>query len=105
MLAGLMNVASTKIIAWMNAISVFWHVAGAITLIILIPAVAPVHQSGSYVFGTFNDWSLSNSGITNNGCAGSGSGLDRHRHTRMPACKHDHAFPPSLALHRSRDEL
>ena len=66
-LAGCANIASTRVVAWMNAISVFWHVAGVISLIILIPAVAPVHQSGSYVFGTFNDFTVSTTGITNNG--------------------------------------
>lgn len=65
-LSGLMNVFSTRIIAWLNAISVFWHVTGAIVLIILIPAVAPTHQSGDYVFRTFNKVDLSSTGISSN---------------------------------------
>lgn len=41
---------------------------GTVVLIILIPAVAPTHQSGSYVFTNFVDWQTEGTGITNNGC-------------------------------------
>ena len=44
-----------------------WDCAGVITLIILLPTVAPVRQSGSFVFGTFFTWETVTSGITNNG--------------------------------------
>ena len=65
--AGVMNIASTRIIAWLNAFSVVWHITGVVTLIILLPVVAPVTQSWSYVFTQFNDISFSTTGITNNG--------------------------------------
>lgn len=66
MLSGLMNVFSTWIIAWLNAVSVFWHFTGVIVLIILIPAVAPTHQSGDYDFCTFNKADLSSTGNSSN---------------------------------------
>ena len=64
-----MNCFSSRILAWINAFSVFWHVAGTVVLIILLPAVAPTRQPASYVFGQFNVWQTLTNGITNNGCA------------------------------------
>lgn len=44
----------------MNGISVVWHVVGTFVLIILLPAVAPTHQSAEFVFTTFyNDTTAS----------------------------------------------
>ena len=67
-LQGLLNCFNSLVLAWINAFSVVWHVPGVVVLIILLPAVAPTHQSGSYVFGQFNGWQTVTSGITNNGC-------------------------------------
>ena len=64
-----MNLFSSRILAYINAFSVFWHVAGVAVLIILLPAVAPTRQPASYVFGQFNVWQTLTNGITNNGCA------------------------------------
>ena len=48
------NFLPTKFIATLNGVSAVWHLVGTFTLIILLPAVAPTHQSASYVFTTFN---------------------------------------------------
>ena len=65
---GLLNCLSTRVIGWISGISTIWHMLGTVVLIILIPAVAPTHQSGSYVFTEFVDWETEGTGITNNGC-------------------------------------
>lgn len=54
---------------WLSGVSTVWHMVGTVTLIILLPAVAPTHQSAKYVFTEFDDWTTESSGITNNGCA------------------------------------
>ena len=66
---GLLNTAAVFILGYINYISVFWHVIGTVTLIILIPSVAPTRQSGSYVFTEFFKWDSAEitNGITNNG--------------------------------------
>ena len=65
---GLLNIFSTKVVAWLNGFSVIFQALGLVVLIALIPTVAPTHQSFKYVFSHFNDVSVSTSGITNNGC-------------------------------------
>ena len=65
---GLLNCLSTRIIGWISGISTIWHMLGTVVLIILLPAVAPTHQSGSYVFTEFVNWETEDTGITNNGC-------------------------------------
>lgn len=49
----LLNLLSTRILGWLNGFSVFWHVVGAIVMSIVIPVVAPVHQSSEFVWATF----------------------------------------------------
>ena len=43
-----------RLLAILNGISVFWHVVGTFVFIVALLAVAPTHQSASYVFGHFN---------------------------------------------------
>ena len=52
-LHALINVLPTRILGYMNALSVFWHCATAFTLTVVVPAVAPTHQSWSFVFTEF----------------------------------------------------
>ncbi|BDA43078.1 Amino-acid permease BAT1 [Coccomyxa sp. Obi] len=59
-LHAIINFLPTRILALMNGVSVVWHVVGTFVLIILLPAVAPTHQSAEFVFTTFyNDTSAS----------------------------------------------
>lgn len=48
------NFLPTRVLAIMNAASAIWHIVGTFTLIILLLSVAPTHQTGEYVFTTFN---------------------------------------------------
>ncbi|CAK0780294.1 hypothetical protein CVIRNUC_005001 [Coccomyxa viridis] len=66
LLHALINFLPTRFLALWNAASVVWHVLGTFVLIILLPAVAPVHQSGAYVFTTFNS-DTSASGVPSSG--------------------------------------
>ena len=50
---GLINTMPTKYMSWLSAVSVVWHVLGAAALTIVIPIVAPTHQSNKFVWGTF----------------------------------------------------
>ena len=54
-IAGLVNTYGNKLLAILNGISVFWHVAGTFAFIIALLAVAPTHMSASYVFTQFNN--------------------------------------------------
>lgn len=59
-LHALINFLPTRVLALMNGASVVWHITGTFVLIILLPAVAPTHQSAEFVFTTFyNDTSAS----------------------------------------------
>ena len=64
---GLLNTMGTKITAYLNGFSSVWHMVGTLVIVIVLLAVAPTHQSGKYVFGTFNGVEEVTSGITNNG--------------------------------------
>ena len=66
LLHALINFLPTRFLALWNAASVVWHVLGTFVLIILLPAVAPMHQSGEYVFTTFNS-DTSASGVPSSG--------------------------------------
>ncbi len=52
-LHALINFLPTRFLALWNAASTVWHITGTIVLIILLPAVAPTHQSAAYVFTDF----------------------------------------------------
>lgn len=43
----LLNTFGVNWLNAMNSVSVVWHVVGTIVLVIMIPAVAPTHQSAS----------------------------------------------------------
>ncbi|GAB4822974.1 hypothetical protein N2152v2_010020 [Parachlorella kessleri] len=51
---GLLNTFAVRILAFLNGISVIWHVVGTAAFVIALPAVAPSHQSAKYVFSHFN---------------------------------------------------
>jgi amino acid transporter len=53
-LHALINFLPTKFLGWWNATSAVWHFVGTIVLIILLPSVAPTHQSATYVFTEFD---------------------------------------------------
>jgi amino acid transporter len=49
-LAGVLNIFSSHLMALMNNVSVWWHVAGALTIVAILILVPDQHQSLSYVF-------------------------------------------------------
>ncbi|KAK9918140.1 hypothetical protein WJX75_001594 [Coccomyxa subellipsoidea] len=63
---GIVNTISTRILAWIATFSAAWHFVGAMVLAVLIPCVAPTHQSASFVFLEFQGADVTASGITNN---------------------------------------
>ncbi len=64
----LINFLPTRVLAIMNGVSAVWHVVGTFTLIILLLAVAPTHQSAEYVFTTFNS-DTEATGVPSSACA------------------------------------
>ena len=50
---GVLNTFGTAINAMLNAFSSLWHMVGVIVIVIVLPAVAVTHQSGSFVFSNF----------------------------------------------------
>jgi amino acid transporter len=68
-LAALLNIFSSHLMAIMNNISVWWHVAGASAIVLILILVPDQHQSFSYVFterfnnSGFGDGSVSNFGF------------------------------------------
>ena len=64
-----MNLASLGLQAVLNTVSVVWHVLGTIFLVILLPFVAPTHQSANFVFTEFYGVGseVVMSGLSNNG--------------------------------------
>ncbi|KAK9806414.1 hypothetical protein WJX73_003539 [Symbiochloris irregularis] len=65
-LSGIMNAFNTRIVAWLSGFSVVWHFASLIVIIIMIPTVAPKHQTASFVFTKFYDAAETKTGITSN---------------------------------------
>ena len=62
-----LNIFSTKINALLNSISAVWHIVGVVVCIIVLPAVAPTHQSAKYVFTDFEGTATNAGDIGNNG--------------------------------------
>eukprot|EP00891_Asterochloris_glomerata_P002201 jgi/Astpho2/2201/Aster-03190 len=62
-----LNIFSTKINALLNSISAVWHIVGVVVCIIVLPAVAPSHQSAKYVFTDFEGTATNAGDIGNNG--------------------------------------
>ena len=60
-LAALVNIFSGHLLAIVNNISVWWHVAGAATVILVLIIVPDTHQSASFVFTE----RINNSGFSN----------------------------------------
>lgn len=63
---GLVNSFSTKILSYMSIFSGGWHLVGVIVVSILLPCVAPVHQSASFVFTDFQGVGITTTGVPNN---------------------------------------
>ncbi|CAL5228608.1 g11771 [Coccomyxa viridis] len=63
---GLVNSFSTRILAYMSTFSAGWHFVGGIVVTILLPCVAPTHQSASFVFTDFQGVGTTTSGVGNN---------------------------------------
>ena len=86
-LVSLLNIFSSHLMAIMNNVSVWWHVAGASAIVLILLFIPDQHQSFSYVFTErFN----------NSGYFGGETGprvLVRHRPVRLPAdAVHDHGL-------------
>ncbi|KAK9806449.1 hypothetical protein WJX73_008244 [Symbiochloris irregularis] len=64
--AGGLNAFNSRSVAWLSGFSVVWQLGGLFVLLILIPAVAPTHQSASFVFGKFFTAAQSGSGLPSN---------------------------------------
>lgn len=52
-LIGLMNTFSTRLLDGIAEVSVWFHVIGVTLFVVLLPALAPTHQSASWVFSSF----------------------------------------------------
>lgn len=63
--AGIVNTATVRVVSFLDGVSVVWHCLGTAVFAIVVLAVAPTHQSASYVFGAFND--AAGSGVENPG--------------------------------------
>jgi uncharacterized membrane protein len=50
---GIVNTISTKLLAYISTFSAAWHFFGSMILAVLIPTVAPTHQSAHFVFLDF----------------------------------------------------
>ena len=78
-LVSVLNIFSSHLMAIMNNVSVWWHVAGAAAIVLILLFVPDQHQSFSYVFTErFN-----NSGYFEGDTATSGSGS---RSSRSASC-------------------
>ena len=51
---GLLCLLPVQVLGLISKVSVFWNALGAVTLMILLPVVAPRHQKASFVFTTFD---------------------------------------------------
>lgn len=51
---GMLCLLPIQVLGLINKISVFWNALGAITLMILLPVVAPKHQDAKFVFTSFD---------------------------------------------------
>jgi hypothetical protein len=68
---GLVNSFSTKILSYMSIFSGGWHLVGVIVVSILLPCVAPIHQSASFVFTDFQGVGITTSELPlDNACIG-----------------------------------
>jgi hypothetical protein len=52
---GLINTFGVRVLRFLNNTSIVLHSLGVFSLIVAVLAKAPTHQSGSFVFSTFND--------------------------------------------------
>jgi amino acid transporter len=50
LLAAIINIFSSKLLAWLNNISVWWHVLGAIIVVAILFAIPKEHSSLSWMF-------------------------------------------------------
>ena len=51
---GLLCLLPIQVLGMINKFSVCWNALGAVTLIILLPTVAPRHQTAKFVFTNFD---------------------------------------------------
>ncbi|KAK9805852.1 hypothetical protein WJX73_008115 [Symbiochloris irregularis] len=65
-LAGGVNLLPTRMLTCVTALSLFWIIVTVISMVLLLPTVAPWHRPASFVFWTFQSWQQSVSGITSN---------------------------------------
>jgi amino acid permease (GABA permease) len=52
-LHGLLNTFGVRVVALLSDVSVWWHILGVLTIVIVLFAVPAHHQSASFVFGHF----------------------------------------------------
>ncbi|HEU5476044.1 MAG TPA: amino acid permease [Actinophytocola sp.] len=52
-LHGLLNTFGVRLVAWLNDISVWWHIFGVLIIVGVLVIVPDNHQSASFVFGEF----------------------------------------------------
>lgn len=65
-LHAMINFMPTRFLALWNGASTVWHIIGTFVLIILLPAVAPTHQTRAFVFTEF-DSDTTSSGVPSSG--------------------------------------
>ncbi|KAK9790962.1 hypothetical protein WJX73_004389 [Symbiochloris irregularis] len=64
---GLMNSGSTRVLLRTISFSLFWQVLATVVMVLVLPTVAPWHQSASFVWKTSFGVDQSTSGITSKG--------------------------------------
>ncbi|KAF6254993.1 amino acid/polyamine transporter I [Scenedesmus sp. NREL 46B-D3] len=52
-LIGTINTVTVRALGVVGEVSIWWHVIGCTTFVIMLPAVAPTHQTAEWVFTTF----------------------------------------------------
>ena len=60
----LLNLLGVKLLAGLNSISAWWHMAGVAVIVLVLIIVPDHHQSASYVFTK----TINNSGFSGHGC-------------------------------------
>jgi amino acid permease (GABA permease) len=52
-LHGLLNTFGVQVVAFLSDVSVWWHIGGVLTIVLVLAIVPAHHQSASFVFGHF----------------------------------------------------
>lgn len=93
---GIVNTISTRVLAWIATFSAAWHFVGAMVLAVLIPCVAPTHQSASFVFLEFQGADVTASAPLSSCTTSLNNAVTCHKTAKSP-CSKRHCKEGSLA--------